>query len=101
MCSLAICKPGIRSTAKKGDWVAGLGSKHAHAGDLSGHLVYAMHVDEVLSLAQYDQRARTDWPHRIPNAGSADLSCGPDGMTGRRSASEQNSPTLSPSVVRL
>src|SRR4051812_1851154 len=45
MCSLAICKPGIRRVAKKGDWVAGLGSKKAHSGDLSRKLVYAMRVD--------------------------------------------------------
>jgi hypothetical protein len=75
MCSLAICKPGIRRTARNGDWIAGLGSKHTqHSGDLSGRLVYAMHVDEVVSLEDYDKRAPTDWPHRIPNADSADLS---------------------------
>jgi hypothetical protein len=74
MCSLAICKPGIRRTAQKGDWVAGLGSKNTqHSGDLSRRLVYAMHVDEVVSLADYDRRAPADWPHRIPNAGSADV----------------------------
>jgi hypothetical protein len=27
-----------------------------------------------MSLEEYDSRASTDWPHRIPNAGSADLS---------------------------
>ena len=74
MCSLAICKPGIRSTARKGDWVAGLGSRNADSGDLSGRLVYAMRVEEVVSLREYDKRAASDWPHRIPNAGSADLS---------------------------
>jgi Nucleotide modification associated domain 2 len=74
MCSLAICKPGIRRTARKGDWVAGLGSKNTQrSGDLSGRLVYAMHVDDVLSLEEYDRRAPAEWPHRIPNAGSADL----------------------------
>jgi hypothetical protein len=67
LCSLAICKPGIRSTAQKGDWVAGLGSRAAPSGDLSGRLVYAMRVEEVLSLEQYDRRAPADWPHRIPN----------------------------------
>jgi hypothetical protein len=53
LCSLAICKPGIRRTARKGDWIAGLGSKTA----LSGRLVYAMRVEEVLSLEEYDRRA--------------------------------------------
>lgn len=74
MCSLAICKPGIRRVAKEGDWVAGLGSKGAPSGDLSGHLVYAMRVETVLSLKQYDQEAAKKWPHRIPNVYSADLS---------------------------
>lgn len=54
MCTLAICKPGIRRVAGKGDWVAGLGSKKAPSGDLSKHLVYAMRVEEVLSLEEYD-----------------------------------------------
>lgn len=74
MCSLAICKPGIRRVAKPGDWVAGLGSKNAPSGDLSGHLVYAMRVEKVLSLKEYDQQASSSWPHRIPNVRSADLS---------------------------
>jgi hypothetical protein len=74
MCSLAICKPGIRREAKEGDWVAGLGSKNAPSGDLSQRLVYAMRVEEVLSLEAYDKQAPTNWPHRIPDAGSADLS---------------------------
>lgn len=74
MCSLAICKPGIRRVAKERDWVAGLGSKKAPSGDLSGKLVYAMQVDEVLSLKDYDKRAPTNWPHRLPNVDSSDLS---------------------------
>ena len=74
MCSLAICKPGIRSTARKGDWVAGLGSRNADSGDLSGRLVYAMRVEEVVSLREYDKRAASHRPHRLPNTGSADLS---------------------------
>jgi hypothetical protein len=74
MCTLAICKPGIRRVAKKQDWVVGLGSKHSQGGDRSGHLVYAMCVEEVLSLREYDRQAPTRWPHRIPNVHSADLS---------------------------
>lgn len=74
MCSLAICKPGIRRVAQTGDWVAGLGSKNAHSGDLSGCLVYAMRVEEVLSLKEYDRQAAARWPHRVPNLHSADLS---------------------------
>lgn len=66
MCSLAICKPRIRRVAGVGDWVAGLGSRNAPSGDLSGHLVYAMRVDEVLPMADYDEQAKNRWPHRIP-----------------------------------
>jgi hypothetical protein len=73
LCTLAICKPGIRRVAKADDWVAGLGSKLAPSGDLSGHLVYAMRVEEVLSLMDYDLEARLRWPNRIPNLDSASL----------------------------
>jgi len=73
MCSLAICKPGIRRVAKAGDWVAGLGSKNSPSGNLSGRLVYAMHVEEVLSLREYDYQAPKRWPHRVPDVNSADL----------------------------
>jgi hypothetical protein len=74
LCSLAICKPAIRRAAKTGDWVAGLGSKRAHSGDLSRKLVYAMRVEAVLSLDEYDEQAPANWPHRIPNIDSSDLS---------------------------
>jgi hypothetical protein len=73
MCSLAICKPDIRRVAERGDWVAGLGSKNAPSGDLSGRLVYAMKVDEVVSLQDYDRLAPKRWPHRIPNINSMAL----------------------------
>ena len=74
MCSLAICKPGIRRVAAKGDWIAGLGAKHSQSGDLSNRLVYAMRVEEVVSLEDYDRQARERWPDRIPNVQSPDLS---------------------------
>jgi hypothetical protein len=67
ICTLAICKPTIRRVARKGDWIAGLGSKDAPSGDLSGKLVYAMLVHETISLEEYDRRAGAEWPHRIPN----------------------------------
>lgn len=75
LCTLAICKPGIRRTARKGDWIAGLGSKNPQGGtDLSGKLVYAMQVREVVSMADYDRLAPSRWPHRLPSVTSADLS---------------------------
>jgi len=73
MCSLAICKPSIRRSAQKGDWVAGLGSKNAPGGDLSGHLIYAMRVERVLSLEEYDREAQKNWPLRIPDIKSTAL----------------------------
>jgi len=74
LCSLAICKPKIRRVARQGDWIAGTGSCNAPSGDLSGHLVYAMRVEEVLSLADYDRQCRLHWLHRIPDITSPDLS---------------------------
>jgi hypothetical protein len=73
MCTLTICKPDIRRVAKKGDWVAGLGAVSAPSGNLQGRLVYAMRVDEVVPLKEYDRQAPKRWPHRIPNRSSLDL----------------------------
>src|SRR5882724_6912763 len=73
MCTLTICKPGIRRVAQPDDWVAGLGSKNAPSGDLSGRLVYAMRIEEVMPLHEYDRRAANEWPSRIPNLLSRDL----------------------------
>ncbi|MGF1512766.1 MAG: hypothetical protein ACFB5Z_03595 [Elainellaceae cyanobacterium] len=73
MCSLAICKPGIRRVASIDDWIAGLGSKNAPSGDLSDRLVYAMRVEEVLTLEDYDQQAQKRWPQRIPDIKSLSL----------------------------
>src|SRR5215831_11860111 len=49
-------------------WDRGLGSRTAPSGDLPGRLVYAMRVEEVFSLQEYDRQAPADWPHPIPNA---------------------------------
>lgn len=74
ICTLAICKPRIRRVAQKGDWIAGFGSVDAPSGDLSKRLVYAMCVDETITLKEYDERAAVEWPHRIPNINSLDMS---------------------------
>lgn len=70
MCSLAICKPAIRRTAKIGDWVAGIASRKC---SLAGRLVYAMRVDEIVTIEEYDRRAPRDWPERIPGCYSTDF----------------------------
>lgn len=71
MCTLAICKPRIRQKAQLGDWVVGLGSVNAPSGDLGGRLVYAMRVDQVVTMRDYDRLAPSLWPHRIPKVDSA------------------------------
>ncbi len=73
ICTLAICKPAIRRNAKVGDWVAGLGSTNAPSGDLSGKLVYAMRVDEVLTMREYDEHSDQRWPFRVPDTNSLHL----------------------------
>lgn len=70
ICTLAICKPQIRLKASVGDWVVGLGSVNAPSGDMGGKVVYAMRVDQTLSLRDYDRLALTHWPSRIPNLAS-------------------------------
>jgi hypothetical protein len=47
-CTLACCKPKIRKTAQKGDWIVGLSPKG------KGHkIIYAMQVAETLSFEDY------------------------------------------------
>lgn len=49
-CTLATCKPKIRETAQVGDWIIGTGSKSKGR---EGHIVYAMHVSEVMTFNKY------------------------------------------------
>ena len=57
-CSLAVCKPQIRRSARAGDWIIGLRSR------VNDQVVYAMRVDEVLPLGDYwrDPRFRAKRP---------------------------------------
>lgn len=71
LCTLAICKPGIRRIARPGDWVVGLGSRSAPQGNLGGRVVYAMCVERCISMGEYDLQ-REHWPHRVPSFDSAD-----------------------------
>jgi len=50
-CTLATCKPRVRSSASIGDWIVGTGAKTKY--DLAGHLIYAMKVDEVMDFDSY------------------------------------------------
>lgn len=49
-CTLATCKPTIRSGSSIGDWVIGFGGKNTIAND---KLVFIMRVDEKLSFDEY------------------------------------------------
>jgi len=53
--------------------VVGVGGANAPSGNLSGRLVFAMRVEEVLTLEEYHRRALADWPSKIPDVTSLDL----------------------------
>lgn len=55
-CTLAVCKPQIRRSALEGDWIIGLSPKQ-----YDYRLVYAMHVKETLTFAEYFQDNRFEW----------------------------------------
>lgn len=52
-CTLACCKPVIRRTAQRGDWVVGI-----TPGSRPKRVVYAMKVSRVLTFAEYWKEAR-------------------------------------------
>lgn len=57
-CTLATCKPQIRENAQVGDWIIGTGSKLSKPKGREGHIVYAMHVSEVMTFNEYWQDCR-------------------------------------------
>lgn len=71
LCTLTICKPIIRRTAKVGDWILGFGSTQVEIKgksnvSYSGKLVYAMKVKRVLTLQEYDEYCLLELPNKIP-----------------------------------
>lgn len=73
-CTLVICKPVIRRTAKCGDWVVGLGSVNSPLGDISTSVVYAMKVTEPpKTMAEYDRFCFEELPGKVPDWQSSDL----------------------------
>jgi Nucleotide modification associated domain 2 len=76
-CTLVICKPAIRRTARVGDWIAGTGAINAYLDrrrmtDLSGKLVYAMKVTRKMTMEEYDRHAQTTLPEKVPARGHRD-----------------------------
>lgn len=65
-CTVAVCKPAIRRTARHGDWLLGTGSKTT---GLDGRIVYAMRVEEILGFDAYwdDPRFARKRPRRDGN----------------------------------
>src|SRR5687767_8705715 len=71
LCTLTICKPVIRRTAKIGDWILGFGSTQVEVKgkgyiSYSGKLVYAMKVTKILTLLQYNEFCLTQLSEKIP-----------------------------------
>jgi hypothetical protein len=73
VCTLVICKPVIRRTAKVGDWVVGLGSANESGRDLSRHVIYAMQVTQKLELSEYDTYCGEHLPGKFPDLSSQDF----------------------------
>ena len=62
VCTLATCKPRIRSVAQIGDWVVGTGSKKRKR---ENNIVYAMRVTDTMTFNHYwtDPRFRAKKPN--------------------------------------
>jgi len=66
ICTLATCKPRIRSVASVGDWVVGTGSKIRGR---EGYIVFAMRITKSMDFNNYWRDSR--FAHKKPNiAGS-------------------------------
>lgn len=65
-CTLAVCKPAIRKTAQKGDWILGITPR-----SLGFKAVYLMIVYDVMSLGEYYQDSR--FAYKKPDFQSNDL----------------------------
>lgn len=64
VCTLVICKPAIRRSAKEGDWIIGLGSADD---DESSHVIYAMRVTDKKTMEDYDKYCRTSLTGKLPD----------------------------------
>lgn len=73
VCTLVICKPTIRRSAKKGDWIVGTGSVNSPIGNIGGKVVYAMEVNNVMTMQQYDLFTQQSLPNKIPDWGNYDV----------------------------
>lgn len=77
VCTLTICKPAIRRTAKIGDWIIGTGSKNSRLKDgnicdFADSVIYAMKVTDIKTLKEYDRYCNESLPRKIPRWNSKD-----------------------------
>lgn len=71
ICTLAICKPKIRSVAKKGDLIVGFGCKSDSLPDEDWRIVYVMVVDkEPITWSDYIQKCMSEADYRVKRPGS-------------------------------
>jgi len=96
VCTLVICKPAIRRLAQLGDWVVGLGAASSPMGDMSGHVVYAMRITQLMTLREYDVFCGSNLPGKIPKWASRDYKKRVGDCI--YSFSDVGGPTLRPSV---
>ncbi|MDO6470237.1 hypothetical protein [Maribacter sp. 1_MG-2023] len=71
-CTLAICKPKIRSVAKIGDWIAGVGSVNVRGKSYRNKLVYAMKVTNKMTMKEYDDYCLKYLPKKVPDINNND-----------------------------
>lgn len=63
ICTLVICKPTIRRSAKVGDWVVATGSvQHG----FENKLIFAMEITQKMSMEAYDTFCKEKLPAKIP-----------------------------------
>jgi len=86
-CTLACCKPGIRRTARVGDWIVGLTPKA-----LNSKIVYVMKVEESLTFEKYYQYKR--FRKKIPDlTGNCMQRCGDNIYAPQRDGSLRQLPS--------
>ncbi len=67
ICTLNICKPGIRRNAKVGDWVVATGTVQS---GFTNKVIYAMEVTRKLTMEEYDTFCKKELLQKIPNSSS-------------------------------
>lgn len=84
VCTLACCKPRLRSTASEGDWVFGFGGSRLRA---TGRCIYGMRITQTMTFDDYS--SSSDFaPKRPERNGSRVMMLG-DNIYSRRSVRDR------------